>query len=187
MIAESGVERTPSPPGGSYWGELSRAFQEWLLGLFERTVGEMGLPEGAAAWITGGLLLLALAIVVRSLLLRRRAARRPVAEEGALASVSGRPAGAEAWDAARWRAELDRRLAGGDAAGALEAAWWWMARALAGSRVEPDWTSRDLLARARREDLRPLARRFEALSYGRRRPDPDDLRELVARLEEALA
>jgi hypothetical protein len=186
VLAESGVERTTRPPAGSYLGELLRAFQEWLVGWIERGVGAADLPEGVVRWIVAGLLAIALAVVARSLLARRRVARRGTSE-GVPTSIAGAPAGAEPWDAARWRAELDRRLAGGDAAGALEAAWWWMARTLAGSRVEADWTSRDLLARARREDLRPLARRIEALSYGRRRPAPEDLRELVARLEEALA
>jgi hypothetical protein len=90
-------------------------------------------------------------------------------------------------DAAGWRAELDRRLAAGRTAEALEALWWWLARSLAGDDAEPDWTSRDLVARSAREDLRGLVRRLDAFTYGPRRPAVEDLRGLVGRLEEALA
>ncbi|HKV07780.1 MAG TPA: hypothetical protein VJ725_06570, partial [Thermoanaerobaculia bacterium] len=86
-----------------------------------------------------------------------------------------------------WRAELERRLAAGRAAEALEAAWWWLARSVAGDRVEPDWTSRDLLAQTRRADLTDVVRRLDVLTYGPERPGLDEVRTLVGRLEAVLA
>jgi hypothetical protein len=89
--------------------------------------------------------------------------------------------------ATAWRAELERRLAAGHIAEALEALWWWLARSVAASQAEPAWTSRDLVARSRREDLRDLVRRLDAFTYGPRRPAVEDLRRLVGGLEEALS
>jgi hypothetical protein len=107
------------------------------------------------------------------------------------------PAPAVALDAAGWRAELDRRLAEGRIPESLEALWWWLARSLAGAEAEPDWTSRDLMARTRRDDLqgddlrgnqlRDLVRRLDLLTYGPLPPAVEDLRGLLGRLEERLA
>jgi len=69
---------------------------------------------------------------------------------------------------------------------ALEALWWWLARTLTGGEAEPDWTSRDLVARSGREDLRELARRLDAFTYGPRPPQVSELRGLVGRFEESL-
>jgi hypothetical protein len=106
--------------------------------------------------------------------------REPAAVAGGLAPAAPR-------DAAAWRAELERRLAAGRIPEALEALWWWLARSLAGGEAEADWTSRDLVARSRREDLRGLVRRLDAFTYGPRQPGVEDLRGLLGRLEEALA
>jgi hypothetical protein len=134
--------------------------------------------------VAAGVAGVALLLIVRALWLRLR---RPRArrETGELAAKPAPPPTA-GLDAAGWRAELERRLAGGRVAEALEAAWWWLARSLAGDRVEPDWTSRDLMARAQRPDLLPLVRRLDGLTYGPRRPALDDVRSLIGRLEEAL-
>ena len=139
------------------------------------------------ALITAALVAAAVALflAVRALLPRLRRGRRPQTPE-ALAGVAAATAAGRALDAAGWRAELDRRLAAGRTAEALEAAWWWLARSLAGSRAEPDWTSRDLMTRVGRPDLAGLVRRLDAFIYGPRRPALDDVRGLVARLEEAL-
>ncbi|HEV7785967.1 MAG TPA: hypothetical protein VGQ28_11565, partial [Thermoanaerobaculia bacterium] len=112
-----------------------------------------------------------------------RSVGRKSPEMSATASV---PTPAAELDAAGWRAELDRRLAAGLSAEALEAAWWWLARSLAGSRALADWTSRDLVTRVGRPDLASLIRRLDAFIYGPRRPAPEEVRGLVDRLEEAL-
>ena len=105
-------------------------------------------------------------------------------EAGSAVALGAAPA---TWDAAAWRAELERRLSEGRIAEALEALWWWLARSVAGERAEPDWTGRELVARARREDLRDLVRRLDAFTYGPRRPAAEDLRRLLGRLEERIA
>ena len=89
--------------------------------------------------------------------------------------------------AAEWRRELDRRLDAGDVAGALQALWWFLARSVASGEVLPSWTSGELLARARRPELRPLAVQLDRFRYGPLDPAPSDVRELTARFEQALA
>jgi len=179
VLARSQVERAPVPPETSYFGELLRAAQQAIFEALDR--GGRMLSRSAMTWIAGTLAVLAVLLILRALLPRLR--RRERRKEGA-AVVSGiAPA---AWDAAAWRAELERRLAGERIAEALEALWWWLARSVAGERAEPDWTSRDLVARAKREDLRELVRRLDVLTYGPRRPAAEDLRRLMGRLEEAV-
>lgn len=182
MLAESGVERVPVPPETSYLGELFGALQRAVMELLLRGRDMLKLPGPALQAIAWALAALAVFLIGRLLLplLRRRPAQR---EEG-IAEIGPAPA---ARNAAAWRAELERRLAEGRIAEALEALWWWLARSLAAGQVEPDWTSRDLVTRSRREDLRDLVRRLDAFTYGPRRPAMEDLRRLFARLEEALS
>jgi hypothetical protein len=134
----------------------------------------------ALAVVTAGLAILLLYRLIAS-----RLDRRPGEQvTGALGAFGPAPM---ARDAAAWRAELERCLADGCIAEALEALWWWLARTVAGSQAEPDWTSRDLVARSRRPDLRDLVRRLDAFTYGPCRPGVDELRALAGRLEEALS
>lgn len=185
VLAESGVEQTPVPPETSYLGELSRAVQRAVIDAFLASAEKLDLPAPlvrAAAWGLAGLAVILIAWVVFAWWRRRN--RKAEEGEGAVAALDVPPAKRTA---AAWRAELDRRLAEGRIAEALEALWWWLARSLAGDRAEPDWTSRDLVVKARREDLRDLVRRLDAFTYGPRPPGIEDLRHLVGRLEEALA
>lgn len=183
MLESSGVERTPVPPEGSYLRELGQAFQRWLLDLLR----ESDLPSVPVAVLIGlavVAVLAAIALILWAVVPRLRARRAKREEAGAVVAVAGAPA---AWDAAAWRAELERLLAAGQTAEALEAAWWWLARSVAGPRVEPDWTSRDLLAQTRRDDLSDVVRRLDVLTYGPRRPGLEEVRTLVGRLEAVLA
>jgi hypothetical protein len=189
VLASSGVERTPVPPESSYFGELGRAFREAVLGAIQRGAEMLHLPRKVlivAAFVAAAV---ALFLILRMLWLRLRR-RRPPAAVGEVARVAPKMAMA-LLDAAGWRAELERRLAAGKTAEALEAAWWWLARSLAGSQAEPDWTSRDLMARAvarvQGPDLTRLIRRLDAFIYGPLRPQPEDVRGLVTGLEEALS
>ncbi|HEX3553183.1 MAG TPA: hypothetical protein VIA62_08135 [Thermoanaerobaculia bacterium] len=187
MLASSGVDRTPVPPESSYFGELVRAAVDTLMAAVARGARMLHLSQQVLITAAFGVAAVALFLVVRALLprlRRRRDRRRP--ETSAVLAGAPVPPGPEL-DAAGWRAELERRLAAGCTAEALEAAWWWLARSLAGSRAEPDWTSRDLMTQAGRPDLAGLVRRLDAFIYGPRRPAPEDVRGLVARLEEALA
>lgn len=182
VLAESGVERVAVPPETSYLGELSRALQQLLFNALLRGARMLHVSRPVLAWIAGLLLLLAVLVVLRALLPRLR--RRDRERAGSAVALETAFA---ARDATAWRAELERRLAEGRIAEALEALWWWLARSVAGERAEPDWTGRDLVARARREDLRDLVRRLDAFTYGPRPPAVEDLRSLVGRVEEAIS
>lgn len=189
VLAESGVEQAPVPPETSYVRELFRAGQSAVMDAFMAGLRKLHVPEHlvrVVAWGLAGLAALLIAWVAFSWWKRRRRGKEE--GEGSVSALDMPPAERTA---ATWRAELDHRLAEGRIAEALEALWWWLARSLAGDRAEPDWTSRDLVAQARREDLRndlrDLVRRLDAFTYGPRPPGVDDLRHLVRRLEEALA
>lgn len=183
VLAASKVEQVPAPPEASYFGELSGIVQRAFIRLLAKGGEMLNLPRRVYQAIAFGLAALAVLLLLRLLIpgLRRRKARR---EEGAVAEIDLPPA---ARSAAAWRAELEQRLAEGHITEALEALWWWLARSVAAGEVEPAWTSRDLVARSRREDLRDLVRRLDAFTYGPRRPAVEDLRRLVGGLEEALS
>lgn len=171
------------PPESSYLVEIGRAIQEALVQVLVRGARMLHLSRGTFTVFAVAVALLALGLIARALLPRLR--RRPSPLEGG--GLEASPAPAMALDAAGWRAELDRRLAEGRIPESLEALWWWLARSLAGPEAEPDWTSRDLIARSRRDDLRDLVRRLDLLTYGPFTPGVEDLRGLLGRLEERLA
>ncbi len=186
VLTSSGVERTPVPPESSYLGELVRSGLDALFQGLEKGARMIHLPRQAliaAAFVAAAVALL---LIGRALLPHLRLLRRkvPGSEERLAAAAISTPA--TELDAAGWRAELDRRLAAGLPAEALEAAWWWLARSLAGSRALADWTSRDLVLRAGRPDLAALIRRLDAFIYGPLRPAPEEVKGLVSRLEDAL-
>lgn len=185
ILAESGVQRTPVPPEASYLGELTRVFWEALAGLLVRAGSALRIDAATLKWIVGALAVAILLLVGRALFLawrRRRTALGPQARE---VTVPLDPAAAD-WDAAAWRAELERCLAEERIGEALRAAWWWLARSIAGPEAQPDWTSRDLSVRTRRRELRDLLRRLDLLAYGADRPGPDDLRRFAEQLRGAL-
>ena len=97
------------------------------------------------------------------------------------------------WDAEAWRAELERLFSEGSESWseewtgkALRAAWWWLARAIAGPEAAADWTSRDLAARVQRRELRDALRRLDALTFGAGRPGLADLRGLAEQIRLSL-
>lgn len=188
VLAESGVEQTPVPPETSYVGELLRTAQRAVIDALMAGLRRLDVPEPLAYTVAWGLAALAVLLVVWVVFSWwKRRNRKEEEGEGSVAALDVPPARRTA---AAWRAELDRLLSeGGEGriAEALEALWWWLARSLAGDRAEPDWTSRDLVVKARREDLRELVRRLDAFTYGPRPPGVEDLRHLVGRLEAALA
>jgi hypothetical protein len=182
VLAETAVERVPVPPESSYLGELSRTVQRALLDLLLKGGRMFALPWPVYQAIALALALVAAVLLARLIFVRRR--RRGKDEPEDVTEIGLAPADR---GAGAWRAEFERRLAEGRIAEALEALWWWLARSLAAGEVEPDWTSRDLVARSRREDLRDLVRRLDAFTYGPRRPAVEDLLRLAGRLEESLA
>ncbi|HKV08830.1 MAG TPA: hypothetical protein VJ725_11870, partial [Thermoanaerobaculia bacterium] len=80
MLAESGVERTPVPPEGSYFQELALALQDWFLRLLERS----HLPKVSGLLLLGfvvAVAVLVLVLIVRAVL-RARARRAGAREVG---------------------------------------------------------------------------------------------------------
>ena len=166
VLARNAVERRPQPPRGSYLADLVRAVMERIFGAIGP--GMMGVPGWAVRLFTFGVLALALGLAGMAFW-RAWRVQRGAPPAGPRIALSPVQAGAEAsWDAAAWRRQRDLALAEGRLAEALRATWWWLARSLAGTRAEPTWTGRDLLAAAGRDDLRPLVAGLDALVYGRR-------------------
>lgn len=185
ILAETGVERTPAPPQAGYLTELSQAFWRSVAEMIDRAAKALHLGPEAQMWILAGLVALSLAVVGWMLVgwLRRR--QKPDSSQRAEAAAGAFPAPAT-WDAAAWRAELERCLAEERIGDALRAAWWCLARSIAGPEVEPDWTSRDLAARTRRRELRDLLRRLDALTFGADRPGLPDVRHLAEQIRGTL-
>ncbi len=139
LLAQTGVERDPVPPQPSYLAEVYRTFLRALMELVERGSRALRLDRDVLLWIVVALAVLVLALVARALLprLRRRS------QEAGAPEVVSRDLPPADWDAAAWRAELERCLAEERIRDALRAAWWWLARSVAGAQVAPDWTSRE--------------------------------------------
>lgn len=184
ILAETGVERAPAPPQASYLAELTQAFWRSVAELIDRTAKALHLGPEAGAWIVAGLAALALAVLGWVLIgwLRRRRPESPKTEPAGTAPALV----STTWDAGAWRAELERCLAEERIGEALRAAWWWIARSIAGPEAEPDWTSRDLAARTRQRELRDLLRRLDALTFGADRPGLPDMRQLAEQIRGAL-
>lgn len=186
---QTGVERAPAPPQASYLAELTQAFWQRVGELLLRGGRALRLSAEAQTWIAAGLVALAVAALVWMLLALLRRRRQATLREAGAAGSGPVPTVA-AWDAEAWRAELERCLSeerSEERIGeALRAAWWWLARSIAGPEAEPDWTSRDLLARTRKRELRDLLRRLDALTFGADRPGLADLRRLAEQIRGAL-
>jgi hypothetical protein len=188
ILVESGVDRTVPPPGWvGYFMALAEAFVEWSSGWFPGLRGlssiSTKLGPRTTLLLTAVLLLILCALLRVAVLSRRtrRAAPPPPALSPSLARTSPDR------DRAAWRQEIDRRLAARDISGALEALWWWFARSVSSSHVDPSWTSRELLVCCGRGDLATFARALDRLLYGAERPGSEDLRRFLQGLEEALA
>ena len=189
ILAETRVATKPASPSlVSYGVAWIQAVMRWIA---ERFAERPGLASGIlnVALIAAVLTVaLALALLVLSIVRRLpgRAARGPsVPSTGA----EGIPADAPlSRDRLAWRAEVETRLSRGDIPGALEAFWWWLALSLPlESTVEPSWTTRELLLRARRRELLGLGRALDVLMYGSCVPLPEDVTACLARFEEKLA
>lgn len=188
-VTESRAATSPATPGVSrYVSDAGITFSAWLAEVVDRLLpGFSSVADWflAASW---GLLLAVLGVVLGLLgagLARRwwrqRSRSRAAPEVTALAAAGP----AVQRTAAGWEAEIRHRLTGGDVAAAVEALWWWLASVLFTGGVEPSWTSRELVARAGRTDLRSLIRRLDRMIYGRESPPAEDVRCLFDDLREA--
>lgn len=192
VLRDTGVERVPAHPSlTDYMLVLTRALVERLQRATEPLAGLLG-PHASSVLLATKLFLAAvlgllLFVAIRWILSRRIAPRPAKAVASAAPDIDG--SGRE--DLARgleaWASELESHLQAGDVGGALRALWWWLARSLCGPDADPSWTSRELLDRARRPDLRPFAAAFDRLAYGRDAPRVPDVRDLVRRLRSTLA
>lgn len=189
LFAETGAAREAGAPGVTDY--LRDAGARLGLMLRDLLAGVMGnLDAVQLRWLeTAARALLALVLGLFLLaatrhLLRLLREKAPAAAGGAAGEPLAAPTAAR--DGAAWRAELEARLAAGDATAALEALWWWLARSLARGDADPAWTSGELLARGGRPDLAPHLGRLERLRYGARAPAAGEVRSLFARLEESL-
>jgi hypothetical protein len=178
--AVAGVERdAPRPEWSAYVPVVVGSAVEWLWERLRPLRALLRFGAGAAtaaAW--GFVALVALAVI--AILWRVLVRRGPARGAAAAAAVSAGPTPASA--PRDWLLELERRLDAGDVAGALEALWWVFARRLAPGEVRASWTSGELIARARRPELRPLAVQIDRLRYGPARPEPPDVRALARRV-----
>jgi hypothetical protein len=178
--AVAGVERdAPKPAWSAYLpvlvtAVLSRLWESARPLRFLFDFGATALTT--LAWVFVIVVLIALLAVLCGFTPWKRAARGATAPSAAPAT----PAPPRA--ATDWLLELERRLAAGDLAGALEALWWVFAGTIAHGEVRASWTSGELVARAGREDLRPLAAQLDRFRYGPLRPAAADVRALAGRL-----
>jgi hypothetical protein len=185
VVRESAVDTEVPKPG---WGQYLAVVLAAAVGsIFDglRPLGALfRLPSRAAVLVAlgfvGVVLLALLVLAIRALATRRRAA--PAAAGSREEGTPAQPPDA-ALTASYWRREAHRRLEAGDAVGALEALWWFFARALARGDARPSWTSGELLARARRQDLRPFAIELDRFRYGMESPAASEVRDLARRLE----
>jgi len=186
VLDEQAVARAlPEPSWLEYfWHVLLTAVEAVVQPVLARLGGLPvgGVARALAIAALAVVILLAVGLAVRFLRRRRAAAADPAG-----ASAAPTPEADEAArPAASWRDVLEARLAAGDVAGAVEALWWWLAITVSREPVDASWTTRELLARAGRSDLRALGTGLDRLTYAAARPRPDDVRAFVDRLQAAL-
>ena len=187
VLQESGVDQAVAGPSWSaYVYALLEAFVAWLGQRLPSLRGLRDLPNtlGPAFGVAGiAVVVVVLLIVARATLRARRRAVRPARTS---ARTIPAPTPAPERDRDAWRQEIDRCLETGEFGAALEALWWWFARALTSARVDPTWTSRELLAHAGRRELGGLALALDRLLYGAARPRAADIQAFLSRADEAL-
>lgn len=188
VLRQTGVEREPPRPSfAAYAAHVAERLSRWLGERLSRAADVLrssGVDPRLVAWTIVALACVTLAWALSRALVGRAPRARTASAVATRLAVPSPTALAARED---WRLELEARLARGDTAAALEALWWWFARSLSGAAVERSWTSRELLARAGRGDLAPLAAALDRLLYGAARPGVEEVRRLAERVQAALA
>lgn len=188
QLAEAeGVVIEVSKPGLAEYsrdlGEaISYAINDWLAG-WVPGVGSVLAP--LAPTILKALLII-LGITVAFILIRRWLSPGPAKEEVRQVVELASGSVSEARSPVIWAAELARSLEAGQIADALAALWWWLASQITSERVDPTWTSRELLRQAGRRDLQMLADRLDRLMYGPEVPGREQVSVLFQELREAV-
>ncbi|MEM9293365.1 MAG: hypothetical protein AAGD01_16900 [Acidobacteriota bacterium] len=186
-LSETGAQTELEEAGWQgYLAHLVKTFEQWLYSRAEQLFAGLPITAGMLKMLLQGLVILALAGVLFLLvrwLLRRWNRRLPGREGDALdgeveAALAPRQ-GAEAW-----RRAMEEHLAAGRGRAALGALWWWLAEATVPGEVDPSWTSRQLLRRAREPRLRPAVARLDGLLYGAQEPSLESVRAVDHALRE---
>lgn len=153
--------------------------------LLERLIKAAGgaVPENFGVGCLGFVVVLAL-LLAFWLLLRLwlgRSKKGPESVELAPASAApALPPGAD------WEGELEERLGRGEVHAALQALWWWLAGRLGAPAAQASWTTRELVERAGRRDLRLLVTPLDRLLYGAGQPTAGEVRGLFDSFRAAL-
>lgn len=184
LLRQHAVERTlPAPGWADYATDLASALARWLADSLSLSPAARRGVAAVTLLLVALVAVLALAWAARALLGRRRlTVLEGLGHLAARPSPTARERGPEDWGR-----ELARRLELGEAGAALEALWWWLATSITDGRVDPAWTSQELVLRSQRPLLLPHVRVLDRLTYGGLRPPLEDVRHLASRLQEALA
>ena len=185
LIDETGVVTSVPEPGvGAWLQDLFNALGEALTGLLTRHLGTASeLAAVLVRWSLGLLLLLLLALA--GLYVWRVVKQRRLGQGEEVDSVAEPVVVAPTVARGGWGEALRERLAAGDGLGAAEALWWWLAERLE-APAEPSWTSRELIVRAGRPDLRSFVRRLDRILYDARTPVAAEVETLWLELGEHL-
>ncbi len=189
IIEEQQIQtQAPRPQFGDYLGDLSAAFESWLEDKLSSTNWNPladQIARVAALVLSAGILLVLLVFCVRLLF---RAAGKAKAEAAVLAQ---RPlpesAALDGDEQARILArDLEAQLRAGLIAAALRSLWLWLALRLAPARVDPSWTSRELVQRSGRFEFWPQMQKLDGWIYGEVKPEAQQVRQLWQSLTERL-
>lgn len=183
VYRQSGAARTV--PGPSWMDYVSDVLSRAAGSLFRRLdpLGQLVGPwSHIFAVILAGALLLSFLVILG----RVFAKRGPPAEPAAAVQTS-LPFPAPARGREEWRLEFEERLGRGETLPALQALWWWFALSASPEGVDPAWTSREVLVRAGRDELVPVARVLDRMIYGPLPPREPEVRALLAEMEGAFA
>jgi hypothetical protein len=181
----------PEPSLGEYFGYLVQQLTAWVKGLLTRGAERIGLDDPAIQHLVAKVLLwsagiLAVATLAHLLFRLVQYRRRQPGVFSAPATGPQAPQGALIDGPERWLRRLQRRLAAGEPLGALEALWWWLGTRLAGDRLDPAWTSRELLRHTGQAGLRPDILFLDRLRYGPGSPTLAAVSDLSQRLQRQL-
>jgi|GEM_PF-1163265 len=187
------VRTAPPEPGiGEYFNYLVQQLTAWVKGLLTRGAERIGLDDPAIQHLVAKVLLwsaglLAVATLAHLLFRLVQYRRRQPGVFSAPATEPRAPQGALTDSLESWHRRLQARLAAGDTLGALEALWWWLGTRLAGERLDPAWTSRELLRHTGQAGLRPDVLSLDRLRYGPGSPALAAVSDLSQRLQRQLA